>query len=80
MYERLKEGRRVVGTRRLLRAVLAGEVQEAYLADDADLFIVRQVNEACNQAGVRIVKVGSKKELGELCGVQVATAAAGVLR
>ena len=80
MYERLKDGRKVVGTRRLVRAVLAGEVQEAYLADDADLFIVRQVREACNQAGVHIVVIPTKTELGKLCGVEVGTAAAGVLK
>jgi len=80
MYEKLKEGRKVVGTRRLVRALLAGEVQEAYLADDADLFIAREVRDACNKMGVRLVVVPTKAELGKLCGVEVKTAAAGLLR
>ena len=41
--EKLKNAEKVVGTRRLLRAIAAGEVSEAYLAMDADLFIARQV-------------------------------------
>ena len=43
MLEKLKNGSKVVGTRRLLRAIKAGEIQEAYIAQDADLYIVRQV-------------------------------------
>ncbi len=52
MLEKLRASDKIVGTRRLVRAILAGEISEAYIARDADLFIVRQVKEACNQAGV----------------------------
>lgn len=78
MLEKLRNSDKVVGTRRLLRAVLAGEIAEVYLAADADLFIVRQVREACNRANVRIVEVDSMKQLGEACGVDVRTASAGI--
>ena len=78
MLEKLRNGDKVVGTRRLLRAVLAGEIEEVYRAADADLFIVRQVRDACNRANVRIVEVDSMKRLGEACGVDVKTASAGV--
>ena len=78
MLERLKNGEKVVGTRRLVRAILAGEIAEAYIARDADLFIVRQVRDACNKMGVRMVEVDSMKLLGEACGVEVKTASAGI--
>lgn len=78
MLEKLRNSDKVVGTRRLLRAVLAGEISEVYLASDADLFIVRQVRDACNRANVRIVEVDSMKQLGEACGVDVKTASAGI--
>ena len=80
MLEKLRNSDKVVGTRRLVRAVLAGEISEVYLAQDADLFIVRQVKDACNQAGVRIVEVDSMKQLGEACGVDVRTTSAGICR
>ena len=80
MLEKLRNSDKVVGTRRLVRAVLAGEISEVYLAQDADLFIVRQVKDACNQAGVRIVEVDSMKQLGEACSVDVKTASAGIRR
>ena len=80
MLEKLKTARKVVGTRKLVRAVQAGEIAEAYLADDADLFILRQVKDACAQANVRIVSVETMKALGAACGVEVPTAAAGILK
>ena len=78
MLERLKNADKVVGTRRLLRAILAGEIEEAYVARDADLFIYRQVRDACNKMNVRMVEVDSMKQLGEACGVEVKTASAGI--
>ena len=74
MLEKLKNAAKVVGTRRLLRAIQNGEIAEAYVARDADLFIVRQVREACSKAGVRMVEVDTMKELGQACGVEVKTA------
>ena len=78
MLEKLKNSEKVIGTRRLVRAVLAGEISEVYLAADADLFIIRQVKEACNSMNVRIVEAESMKKLGEACGVEVKTASAGI--
>ena len=78
MLEKLKNASKVVGTRRLLRAVQAGEIAEAYIARDADLYIVRQVREACNQANVRMVEVDTMAQLGQACGVEVKTASAGI--
>ena len=78
MLERLKNADKVVGTRRLVRAILAGEIEEAYVARDADLFILRQVRDACNKMNIRMVEVDSMVKLGEACGVEVKTASAGI--
>lgn len=78
MLEKLKNGSKVVGTRRLVRAVQAGEIAEAFIARDADLYIVRQVREACRNANVRLTEVDTMKELGQACGVEVKTASAGL--
>ena len=80
MLERLKDAKKTVGTRRLLKALERGEVQEAFLAVDADLFIVRQVKKACTDAGVRMTEVPTMKELGAACGMDVKTASAGILK
>lgn len=79
MLDKLNNERKVVGTRRLLKELEAGHVKEAYLALDADLFISRQVREACEKAGVRLIEVDTMKRLGEAAGVNVKTASAGIL-
>ena len=78
MLEKLKNASKVVGTRRLLRAIQSGDIEEAYIARDADLYIVRQVRQACNEAGVRMVEVDTMVQLGQACGVEVKTASAGI--
>ena len=76
--QKLASAEKVVGTRRLLRALANGEIAEAYLAMDADLFIARQVRQACEDAGGRLVEVDTMKRLGQACGVEVKTASAGI--
>jgi large subunit ribosomal protein L7A len=78
MMEKLDDSRKVVGTRRLLKALLAGEIAVAYLADDAEMFIRTQIAEACERAGTKLIVVPEMKELGRACGVDVKTAAAGL--
>ena len=80
MLEKLKEASKVVGTRRVLRSIQAGEAAEVYVARDADLFILRQVKKACEDAGVRMVEVDSMKELGRACGIEVKTASAAIVK
>ena len=79
--EALKNGaRRVVGTKQVLRALKAGDLILVYAATDADTFIYQQVVRAAEAAGIPCVRVPSMKELGMVCGLQVSTAAAGLLK
>ena len=81
MLEKLRESnKKVVGTRRLCKAIVAGQVEIAYVAMDADIFIFRQVKDAAINAGIRVEQVETMKMLGEACGVQVPTASAGILK
>ena len=59
---------RIVGTKQVLRAVKAGKLQ------------YQQVIRAAEAAEVPVTRVESMKELGEACGVQVAAAAAGIVK
>lgn len=80
MTEKLDDNRKVVGTRRLLKALSAGEIETVYLADDAEMFIRTQIVEACERAGAKMIVVPAMTELGKACGVDVKTAAAGLRR
>ena len=80
--EMLREGgsRKVVGTKQVLRAIRAGTVSRVYVCSDADTFLYQQVVRAAEEAGVPCIRAASMKELGMICGVDVPTAAAGLLR
>ncbi|MCR4882632.1 MAG: ribosomal L7Ae/L30e/S12e/Gadd45 family protein [Clostridiales bacterium] len=71
---------RIVGTKQVLRAVKAGKLQRIYVANDVDTFLYQQVIRAAEAAEVPVTRVESMKELGEACGVQVAAAAAGIVK
>ncbi len=78
--ESLSGPRAVVGTRRLQKAIEAGRVAIAYVADDADLMIKNRLNALCAQHGVRVVEVASMIQLGKACGIDVPSASAGLLK
>ena len=72
--------KRVVGTKQVLRAVKNGRASAVYLCRDADEFIYRQIESACEENGVPITVVDSMKALGKQCLIGVKTAAAAVLK
>lgn len=71
---------KVVGTKQVLRALKAGTAARAYVANDADTFLFQRIVTAAEAAGVPVVRVASMKELGVVCGVEVATASAAVVK
>ena len=72
--------RKVVGTKQVLRALKNGTVAKVYVCSDADTFIYQQVVRSAEEAGIPCVRAASMKELGMICGVDVPTAAAGLLK
>ena len=71
---------RVVGVKQVLRAMKAGKLERAYVANDVDTFLYQQVVRTAEAENVPVTRVDSMKALGEACGVQVSAAAAGILR
>jgi large subunit ribosomal protein L7A len=78
--ERLKNAeRRMVGTKRVLRAIDEGRVVVAYTANDADLLLTKRVVDRCYERNIPCKQVESMAMLGKACGIDVGTAAAAVL-
>ncbi|MBE0601607.1 MAG: ribosomal L7Ae/L30e/S12e/Gadd45 family protein [Firmicutes bacterium] len=81
MDEALKNpARRVVGLKQVLRAVKSGQAAKVYLCTDADEFIYRQVEAACEEHKVPVEKADSMEALGKACLIAVKTATAAILR
>lgn len=80
MLTKLKESAKVVGAKRLMKAIEAGEIRTAYVAMDADIFVTQPVIDLCRAKNIPVVEVSNMKQLGETCLIQVPTAAAGIKR
>lgn len=81
MDEALKNpAKRVVGLKQVLRAVKSGQAAKVYLCTDADEFIYRQVESACEEHQVPVVKLEGMEALGKACLIAVKTAAAAILK
>ena len=78
MLDKLDDGRKVVGLRRLMKALEQNAIETVYLADDAEMYIRTQVAEAAGKAGARLIVVPTMAELGKACGIEVKAAAAGL--
>ena len=72
--------RRIVGAKRLLRALDAGQVSMAFVAKDADKFLTKPIEDRCLDRNIPCREVETMSELGKACGIDVGTAAAGVTR
>ena len=80
MDELTAAAQKVVGSKQVLRALKAGNALRAYVANDVDTFLFQRIVTAAEAAGVPVVRVASMRELGVCCGVEVAAAAAAIVR
>jgi len=67
---------RVIGTKQVLKVITAGKAEQVYLALDADAFLKNKLENACIEASVPINWIPTMKQLGEMCGIAVGSAAA----
>jgi Ribosomal protein HS6-type (S12/L30/L7a) len=68
------------GMRTVLRAVEAGKAERVFIAEDADVFVRRRVQEVCKAQDVPYEYVPDMKTLGDKAGLEIKTACAAVLR
>ena len=81
MEEQLRlQDRRVVGTKQVIRVIKEGKAAHVFLCKDADEFIYRQVEAACEAHKVPITVMDSMEKLGKLCLIGVKTASAALLK
>lgn len=68
----------LVGSKQLRKALKNGAVSAVFLAQNADPSITEPLEKQCKTAGVCVTWVRTMKELGEICGIDVGTAAAAI--
>jgi len=67
----LKSRRTYVGLKQSTEAVLAGEVEKAYVAKDADPKVREPFVLLCNEKNVPVIYYDTKQQLGRACGIDV---------
>lgn len=79
-YEKVAQAKNVViGTKQTVKALKAGQVQEVFVALDADPRITNTIIHAAQEMGTPITNVDSMKNLGKACGIDVGAATVAIL-
>jgi len=68
----------LVGTRQVLKACAKGALRCVILASDADESICNKIVQTCAQHNTEVYNFPSKRELGKLAGIDVASAVVGI--
>lgn len=73
--ETLKDKKKVIGVKQVMKAIDKNTVTKVYIADDADERIVRPLKELCAEKSVAVEAVPTVQQLGQACAIEVGAAA-----
>ena len=76
----LKNANRVIGIKQVTKAVKRGNVQNVFVADDADDRVIEPLETLCRECEVPVGRAETMQELGQACDIEVGAAAAAVLK
>ena len=77
--ERLNASESVAGLKQSVKKVSQGLAKQAYVAEDADSWVIEPFMKLCSEKQVPVELVPSMKELAKACHVEVPTACAVLL-
>lgn len=80
LSEYKKKGLLVVGAKQTLKALNEDKLSEVFIAQDAEKYVIRGIQEAALNKNATITFVASMKKLGKDCGISVGAATAGILK
>ena len=80
MISEADKAKLAVGFKQVVRAVKEGKAAKIFLAEDCESKISVPVEQAASEKGVQLFYVPTMKELGELCGIDVSSSCAVVLK
>jgi len=71
----VKNGKKVIGSKQVKKAIIKGMARKVYLAEDAELHVIGPLRELCRQHEVEVEEIETMKDLGNACGIEVGSAA-----
>lgn len=79
LSEYRRRGLLVVGAKQTLKMLSEGKLEKIYIAQDADKYVVRNIEELAEEKSVAVIYADSMKKLGKECGISVGAATAGIM-
>ena len=76
----LNSSSKVVGSKQVLKGISDGTIRCVIVATDADADLRKRIVSSAKLAKVEIIRVPSKRHLGELAGIDVAAAVVGLIK
>jgi large subunit ribosomal protein L7A len=70
----------VVGTKQTLKLLHEDQLSEVLIAQDADVYVTKEIEEIAQEKNVKITYVESMKKLGRQCEISVGAATAGFIK
>jgi large subunit ribosomal protein L7A len=78
-YEKVERAKELtIGINQTIKAIENLQVEEVYIAQDADKRLTQKVALLCKEKGVSVIYVDSMRRLGRACGIEVGAAAAAI--
>ena len=72
--------RKVAGAKQVIKAARNGDLAVAYIAEDAESHIKKEILAALQKNDVRYELAFAMKDIGHACGIEVGSACAGILK
>lgn len=71
---------KVIGSKQSFKALKRKQVLELFIADDAEVKVIRPLIDLAEKTAVPVQKINSMLELGQAAGIEIGTAAVAILK
>lgn len=80
MDNQVLQGKKVIGKKQTLRFLSKDEVSKVFVSRDADIHVIKEIIDVCNDKNIEIIYFDTMRDLGKACNIDVNAAAAAVLK
>jgi large subunit ribosomal protein L7A len=71
MFGASEGGKFIIGAKQVRNAIKAGKATKVYAASDCDPAVIQPVVELAENNNLQLFYLSTRKELGEMCGIDV---------
>ena len=80
MFDDFSKGNFITGAKQVKNAIIADKVSQIYIASDSDTKIISPIVELSQKSGLPLFYDNTRKELGEMCKIEVKASCAATIK